>query len=217
MAALVPCKSSVFCPRASKGAPAVFRPSSQRQRTVQVFAGKGKGKSMYRQQAGFAQNQQPMQRQGVQVPEVDPENVEFVIFYKTEKVVGAGGVPLPSTWQTLSIVRAGQQANFLVKAMESKWGQLLYGKTLVRNIAAAVYKDRLEIIRQLKSAPNSPYKTIPAKDFQFAFKVREKSNPADWKKVENLTVLPAEEDIQTPQEVIGNFFSSASLSKLFAQ
>lgn len=47
-----------------------------------------------------------------------------------------------SPWVPLSIVKGGQSANFLVKIMESDWGNKLYGKTLIRNIAQAVYKVR---------------------------------------------------------------------------
>ncbi len=43
----------------------------------------------------------------------------------------------------LSIVKGGQSANVLVKTMESEWGKKLYSRTLVSNIAQAVYKVRV--------------------------------------------------------------------------
>ncbi len=52
-------------------------------------------------------------------------------------------VPLqtvPKNWVPLSIVKGGQSANLLVKTMESEWGRKLYGKTLITNIAKAVYQ-----------------------------------------------------------------------------
>ena len=45
-------------------------------------------------------------------------------------------------WVPLSIVKGGQAANYMVKAMESDFGRKLYSKTLIRNIAQAVYKVR---------------------------------------------------------------------------
>lgn len=47
-----------------------------------------------------------------------------------------------SPWVPLTIVKGGQAANFLVKAMESEWGRKLYAKTLIKNIGQAVYKVR---------------------------------------------------------------------------
>lgn len=32
-------------------------------------------------------------------------------------------------------------------------------------------------------------------EFEYAFKIRDKSTPADWMQPENLTVLPKEEDL----------------------
>lgn len=45
-----------------------------------------------------------------------------------------------SPWVPLTIVKGGQAANFLVKAMENEWGRKLYSKTLIRNIGLACYK-----------------------------------------------------------------------------
>ena len=47
-----------------------------------------------------------------------------------------------SPWVPLTIVKGGQAANFLVKAMENECGRKLYAKTLVKNIGQAVYKVR---------------------------------------------------------------------------
>lgn len=43
-------------------------------------------------------------------------------------------------WIPLSIVKGGQSANVLVQYMANDWGNKLWGKTLIRNIAAGVYK-----------------------------------------------------------------------------
>ncbi len=43
-------------------------------------------------------------------------------------------------WVPLSVIKGGTSANLLIKSMESEWGKVLYGKTLVQNIAEALYK-----------------------------------------------------------------------------
>ena len=58
-------------------------------------------------------------------PPVDPDNVEFVIFVRAKKF---------PQWYPLSVVKGGQAANMLVKAMESELGRKLSGNSLVRNI-----------------------------------------------------------------------------------
>ena len=58
-------------------------------------------------------------------PPVDPDNVEFVIFTRAKKF---------PQWYPLSVVKGGQAANMLVKAMESELGRKLSGNSLVRNI-----------------------------------------------------------------------------------
>lgn len=40
----------------------------------------------------------------------------------------------------MTVVKGGQQANLLVQAMRSPWGKALYSKTLIKNIAQAIYQ-----------------------------------------------------------------------------
>lgn len=54
-------------------------------------------------------------------------------------------------WYPLSIVKAGAAANSLVAGLNSQWGRKLYGKTLVRNIAKAIYKDKGQIESSFRS------------------------------------------------------------------
>ena len=51
--------------------------------------------------------------------------MEFVIFTRAKKF---------PQWYPLSVVKGGQAANMLVKAMESELGRKLSGNSLVRNI-----------------------------------------------------------------------------------
>lgn len=59
-------------------------------------------------------------------PPVDPDNEEFVIFFRAE------GRP---AWTPFSIVQGGTQANVLVKAMGNKIQDGPRGTILVNNIA----------------------------------------------------------------------------------
>jgi hypothetical protein len=61
------------------------------------------------------------------VPPVDDDNEEFVIFVRAEE---------KPTWNPVSIVKGGSQANVLVKTMKGKVGDGFYGKTLKNNLAA---------------------------------------------------------------------------------
>jgi hypothetical protein len=46
----------------------------------------------------------------------------------------------PSMWLPLSIVKGNQVSNFLAKAVEVEWGRKLYGRTLLWQMAAGLYK-----------------------------------------------------------------------------
>ena len=45
-------------------------------------------------------------------------------------------------WYPFSISKGGRPANLLVNSMGSEWGQLLFGKTLVRSLAQPIWKVR---------------------------------------------------------------------------
>jgi hypothetical protein len=156
------------------------------------------------------------------VPPVDPENEEFIIFMR------ATSGPYRQ-WMNMSVVKGGSSANLLVKGMATEWGQKLYARTLLANIAGSIYKDRDAIIKGLRDsvrqqlrmgAPKlmEPLLNVPAADFEFAFKIRDKANPKDWAKPEGLTVLPSEADAaQQPLDRLKAFFSPDSLAGLFSK
>jgi len=149
-------------------------------------------------------------------PEVDPENAEFVIFIRAKNYMEGKVEIKQSKWVPLSIVKGGQAANFLVKALETEWGRKLYAKTLIKNIGQAVYKDRENIERGVKSS-YPPFKTVPSASFEYAFKIRDKSVPKDWYKDVDITVLPPPAALEgTAADALKQFFSSENLSKLFS-
>ena len=63
---------------------------------------------------------------------------------------GFSSLQLPQ-WYPLTIVKAGAAANALVRGLETEWGKRLYAKTLIRNIAQSVYRDRKQIEKSFKS------------------------------------------------------------------
>lgn len=52
----------------------------------------------------------------------------------------------------MSIVKGGSSANLLVKAMSSPWGQKLYSRVLLTNIAQSIYKERDAIVKGLRDS-----------------------------------------------------------------
>jgi len=128
---------------------------------------------------------------------VDPENVEFVIFVRSKKLL---------QWMPLSVMKGGGPANMLVKSLENDLGKKLYGNTLVTNVAKAIYKDQAAIERTIRDQ----FPMFKAtKEFEYGFKIRDKEKPKDWYlATPDLQVIPPESEIEaSPVEKIGDFFS----------
>jgi hypothetical protein len=156
------------------------------------------------------------------IPEVDPENEEFCVFVRTTQGTY-------KNWIFVSVVKGGAAANSLVKAVtDSAWGRQLYSSTLIRNIGAAVYKDRDAVVKGLKDQIRrqvqfSPQAKImeavcsqPINSFEFAFKIRDKSKPGEFQKTEGLTIIPNEAVVsENPITAFQKFFSPESLGAMF--
>lgn len=161
-------------------------------RQVEVYA---KGKQQMRR-GGNRQQMLQMQQMMPPTPPVDPENEEFVVFIRSKMM---------NLWVPLSVVKGGPGANLLVKGMSTDLGM----SALVSNIAKAVYKDKEQIINAVRKMPQFR----ATKQFEFAFKVRDKSKPKEWLIATNLHVLPPEEELdKTPAEKVGDFFGSIKKS-----
>ncbi|KAF8072816.1 HHL1 [Scenedesmus sp. PABB004] len=157
------------------------------------------------------------------VPEVDPDNEEFCIFIRAT----SGNY---QNWVFVSVVKGGSAANALVKSLQTEWGRKLYGRTLISNIGNAVYKDRDVIVKSLKNqikqsiansqmAPGArvmePLLNQPTNNFEFAFKIRDKTRPGEFQKAEGLTIIPKESEIVAlPLDKLRAFFSPDSLGTL---
>lgn len=160
-------------------------------RTLVVAMAKGK----QRMRRGGGGNQSGMQMPNVPVPPVDPENVEFVIFVRSKKLL---------QWMPLSVMKGGGPANMLVKALENDPGKKMYGNTLVENVGTAIYKDKDAIERSIRGQ----FPMFKAtQEFEYGFKIRDKENPKDWYLAKDIQVIPPAEELgNTPVEKMGNFF-----------
>ncbi|KFM24623.1 Uncharacterized protein YhiN [Auxenochlorella protothecoides] len=128
-------------------------------------------------------------------PEPDPKNEEFVMFVRSKKLM---------KWVPLSIMKGGTAANMLVKSMQGNLGKKMYTNTLIRNIAQGLYKDRLEVERQLRN--QYPF-FKETKEFEYAFKIRDKTKPEEWYLPADLIIIPPEEDLEdTVVDKAKNFF-----------
>lgn len=147
---------------------------------------------------GNSRSMQMQQSQTPPTPPVDPENEEFVIFVRSKK--------LPA-WVPLSVVKGGTAANMLVKGLGTDFMKDTTVNTLVQNIGKAVYKDKDQIIASLRKA-YPPFKET--KEFQFAFKIRDRTDPKSWYVPKNLMEIPEEAELEkTPVESVKDFFGSA--------
>ncbi|KAL4428711.1 hypothetical protein ABPG77_009817 [Micractinium sp. CCAP 211/92] len=170
------------------------KPSSRRAQ-LEVYA--AKGKQRMRTGGNTRMMQQMQQQMAPPTPPVDPENEEFVIFVRSKK--------LPQ-WVPLSVVKGGAAANMLVKGLETEFMRDTTVKTLVNNIGKAVYKDKEQIISALRKA-YPPFKET--KEFEFAFKIRERADPKAWYIPKNLMEIPPEEQLEkAPAEKVADFFSN---------
>lgn len=95
-------------------------------------------------------------------------------------------------WFPLSVVKGGTTANMLVKSLDNDLGKKLAKETLVRNIGQVIYRDRKKIEREVKQMP-----ALKAfSDFDYGFKIRDKTNPKNWYIADKTVMLiPPEEEL----------------------
>jgi len=161
-------------------------------RRLAVVVEASKGKQRMRTGGPSSQSMGPGQ---IPVPPVDPDNAEFVIFVRSKK--------LPS-WAPLTIIKGGTAANMMVKSQESEMGRKMYGDTIVKNLAEALYKDYGAIVGQVKRQ----YPMLKAaKELEFGFKIRDKEAPAEWYMPKDIKVFPSRDELaampDNPVEAVG--------------
>lgn len=91
-------------------------------------------------------------------------------------------------------MKGGWSANALAKAQGTKWGRNLYGETLIKNIGQAFYQE-------INKVESSIRQNIPAlknaSEFEYGFKIRDKENPNDWYKTEDIQLLPPKSEVES--------------------
>merc|ERR1719181_749157 len=123
------------------------------------------------------------------VPPVDPDNEEFIIFVRSAKN------PI-AQWFPFNIVIGGSSANAMVQQAEAEWVSKLnlkkfFDDTLTKNIGKTIYAD-IDKITEVVTERVPMLKG--ATDFEFAYKVRDKSRPAAWVFTDGITVIPSEDE-----------------------
>lgn len=158
----------------------------------QVYVSAAKGKQRMRTGGNRLANPG---MQSIPTPPVDPENVEFVIFVRSKKLL---------QWMPLSVMKGGGPANMLVKALENDLGKKMYGNTLVENVGNAIYKDQDAIERSIRQQ----FPMFKAtKDFEYGFKIRDKEDPKSWYMAKDIQVIPPASELgDTPIEKVNGFF-----------
>lgn len=116
----------------------------------------------------------------METPELDPENEEIVVFFRTKQV---------PQWTPFTIMKGGTTLNLLVKALKgSPLGKERIKNTIRGNVAKALYRDEDNMLDEIRNAGSGNYKY--AKEFEWAFKVRDKDVPEDWHKADSVILVP---------------------------
>ena len=92
----------------------------------------------------------------------------------------------------MSVIKGGAALDSLLKGCQTEWGKRLYGKTLIRNVAGSLYKERVKLEEEVKKQEMFKW----CKKFTYAFKVRDKAKPGSWFVAENVTILPEEHELE---------------------
>ncbi|KAI8106793.1 hypothetical protein M9434_001447 [Picochlorum sp. BPE23] len=165
--------------------------TSTNRRSLRLTVVAAKGKQRMRRGQGNSGMAMP----SVPTPPVDPDNVEFVIFVRSKKLL---------QWMPLSVMKGGGPANMLVKAMENDLGKKMYGNTLVENVGNAIYKDKDAIERSIR-AQFPMFKAT--QEFEYGFKIRDKEDPKSWYLAKDIQVIPPASELgNTPIDKVNSFF-----------
>jgi len=118
----------------------------------------------------------------IPIPPVDPDNEEFVIFVRSKKL---------QMWVPCTMIKGTNAANQLVKSLGDT-GKSLQKDTLIRSLGESVYGNQKELLKAAKkSSPMLGY----AKEFEFGFKVRDKTNPKEWYIPKQIVIIPPKDEL----------------------
>ena len=125
---------------------------------------------------------QRMMKKKMEVPEVDTENPQFVIFVRSAKV---------KMWYPLNMVSGGPLAKGLLKGMDNDFLKGMASGALVTSLRDAIYKD----IEATENAARKEIKPLAgAKKLVFGYKVLDPSDPEGSIMPKGVKEIPAEAD-----------------------
>lgn len=125
---------------------------------------------------------QRMMRKKMEVPEVDTENPQFVIFVRSAKV---------KMWYPLNMVSGGPLAKGLLKGMDNDFLKGMASGALLTSLRDAIYKD----IDATENAARKEIKPLAgAKKLVFGYKILDPSDPEGSIMPKGVKEIPAEED-----------------------
>lgn len=103
-------------------------------------------------------------------------------------------------------IKGGSAANILVKQFDDGKNELVKN-TLVRNIGQSLYKEKKDLMKLVfRQYPNLKL----AKEIEFGFKIRDKTQPARWFFPEKMVLIPEEDKLPAaPLDNAGNKIKDA--------
>eukprot|EP00668_Euglena_longa_P003496 GGOE01004090.1.p1 GENE.GGOE01004090.1~~GGOE01004090.1.p1 ORF type:complete len:270 (-),score=51.45 GGOE01004090.1:68-877(-) len=129
-----------------------------------------------------------VQQQSLPIPPVNAINEEFVVFVRS-RVLG-------ERWLPITIMVGGPDADNLVKGAEGTTSPELYQNELLRSIGHVIYSDKDKIEAQIRKSNIAGIQE--ENNFEYGFKVRDKTKPETWMNEIGIVVLPPKDDLPTP-------------------
>jgi hypothetical protein len=122
------------------------------------------------------------------MPEVDPENTQFVIYVRSKFGL--------KKWMPLNVLTGGSQANLLAKGLDSDLTKEASMSTLKREFAKTIYKDKAQVEEMCRTKMGPTLKF--AKELEYGMAILNKEKPKESIMGIGTTIwaLPAEAEIE---------------------
>ena len=125
----------------------------------------------------------------MQMPPVDAENVQFVVFVRSKFGL--------KKWMPLNVLTGGAQANLLAKGLESDLTKETSMATLKREFAKTIYKDKAQVEEMCRSKMGPTLKFAKELEYGMAIMSREKPKESIMGiGGTDIWVLPAEAELE---------------------
>ena len=143
----------------------------------------------------------------MQMPPVDAENVQFVVFVRSKFGL--------KKWMPLNVLTGGAQANLLAKGLESDLTKETSMATLKREFAKTIYKDKAQVEEMCRTKMGPTLKFAKELEYGMAIMSREKPKESIMGiGGTDIWVLPAEAELEkTAAEILPRDFNHDYLSE----